>query len=429
MPHDGPVSVLSHARDVSCRPVLNVGLRIRHRFWTAEHNAISQTQADLLWKAKQYIFSAYRCGRISPPWSRLPQWLPQGDVDGRSRLQDAGEASCVVHDAMMSAAAADERRHWAGYRQVRSDLHHDLEDAAKVCAAAECGLPAVFVDIDEAAYPLKNPGYISRSSRLIWLGAGESDFMGTRPSNLAAEHSDTYWNYRSFLCAARRICVLAPTLGHAALAIRKMARLGHRKVFLKSTTPKFGLWTLNLTDGARSVGGAWDVIFDTLNASDIRVQQELSPGGWLVQEHRPMRNETRCFVVDHRLVGAVPVRRDDTVLCHTRGPGKKAEPRSSPVPDSPATVSDRSGVARRIRFARSVIKGIRTEDPLNYMSEYVLDVGDCARDGLPLAIEMNTMSNAGLYSMAPDVLLEAMIRTEMRVLNGSDPISQPKDRS
>jgi hypothetical protein len=120
-----------------------------------------------------------------------------------------------------------------------------------------------------------------------------------------------------------------------------------------------------------------------------------------------MKNETRCFVINKKIVAMVPVRRDDTVYDATRKTCCRIEPRLCEHPTGYPSFEDRKGTAKRAWFARKAIEGISVEQPK--LRDYVIDIAEMPTGDL-LLIELNPLSNAGIYSCDPEYILKAQLK-------------------
>lgn len=331
-------------------------------------------------------------------------------------LTPAEMRSLAIEAWTNHAVEADFRRYYATQTPTRGDFEHAHEDGRRIVAALASGLPTYLLTGDirrRSTVGIRVLGDASTDFRpdwpTLWVGMGPPpDWLtGAQPDGRQVELARRYWEIAAFRRAANRSFYEAPSLNHVAYALRAMARLGATRAFVKACAFKRGAWTVDLPLKARptSLQGAWDCLLSAVGASVLRLPDTGRESGFLVQDWHPMVDETRCFVVDHRLVAAVPVRRLDTVYDGIRRPGARIEPRSCLHPSGAPSRPDRDGPAQRVRFARRAIAAIRREQP--ELRDYVLDVARDEVTGESMAIELNPLANAGLYACDPAILLLA----------------------
>jgi hypothetical protein len=318
----------------------------------------------------------------------------------------ASELAENIKDSVSRGVRAEGWLHYRSRPKVREDVHHHLEDAARIVAAAESGHDVYLrvKTLEHDPRPVGDAPFWDDNRTTVWLGPAPTPQSLPRHEQTATIRR--YWQLHAFREHSGRAIVHFSSVGEVALGLRAMARLGHSRAFLKAAKFKFGCWPIDLSF-ARNQEGAFEAMVDAMGALAIRQPDEGREKGWLLQEFVPMVNETRCFVVDGRVVGAVPVRRQDTVLDAVRGPGSIIEPRQCLKPDGYESCRDRIGVARRVRLARRVTYALSQENP--EVRDYIVDVADREDNGEPIVIELNPLPNAGLYSMDPGIILKALL--------------------
>jgi hypothetical protein len=339
------------------------------------------------------------------------------DDDGDAEPPDPNlERRNAIRSAMNRSAEADRLLYRRCNPAVERDFEHAHEDARRAQAAIKSGLPSFIVGCRYGISKKRLTTTISSGltrieaeAPTVWLGPGEPPnwLTDVRPSARQLRLARRYWEYDAFLRSAGRAVVYARTIQGVALAARAMARSGSTQMFLKAASLKLGTWRVPLSAGSRSLTGAWKDITDVVGLHILRMPDTGPETGWLVQDFCPIVDETRVFVVNHRVVAAVPVRREDSVYSSVRAPGRRVEPRSCIAASGFPSRPDRDGPARRVRLARKVIAKLKNDH--FELEDYVIDVGTNSETDKPLIIELNPLSNAGLYGCDPSVLLDALI--------------------
>ena len=288
---------------------------------------------------------------------------------------------------------------------VGRDFEHAHEDARKLAAAAGTGRPVYVVD-DRGSEILRlntsrpmDPG-----SPVAWLGIGDPPraMRRSRPSASAVLAAHRYYETPAFAALAGRTFVTCEAHEIGA-CIHAMSREGHSRAFLKSTVSKRGTWSVGIPRGCTPETGASAAMSAVGQAILHQVETAAWPG-WMVQDHLDFSREYRFFVVGHAIVRGVPVRRGDTVYDgESRG---RLDVRTCAARTVGHAGTDRPGVARLARAARRYVSLNREGTPA--LADYVLDMG-LDREGTALPVEVNALSQAGLYSCDPSALLGALL--------------------
>ena len=344
-------------------------------------------------------------------------------ADAQDDVTGTGEQEGLpvgLDDAIGECIRADWNLYQRRLAHVRPLRCHVIEDARRMLASMDrhpgARVHAFVVRrpwMDDAA----SSGVVSLDTDVrydpglptVWLGSGAVPawIQGLGLLRRSASAARRYWSLDAFNRHAGRSVTYVPSMQHLAYAVRILARQGTEQVFLKAARLKAGTWLADIPDSARTLQGAWEVVSDTLGLHFLRMPDAGEERGFLIQEVLPMRNETRFFVVRNRIVQGVPVHRP--AISGQRYPDggryKRVAGVSCPTPNSAETVPDRQGAARRARLARRFVAEARAENAL--LHTYVLDIADT--DKGPVVIELNPVSNAGLYALDPAVLARAMV--------------------
>jgi hypothetical protein len=179
-------------------------------------------------------------------------------------------------------------------------------------------------------------------------------------------------------------------------AILELHTRGVRDIVLKTQRTKHGFWFITLPEtlGREQLH---DLLLEELDWSYVHL--EGLPRGLILQPAIRMRYEYRIFIVDGE-----PTTGAGAIEEYT--PAYNREQFDAAVRDTrlerfggPSPVEDRPElVARYVAFAKNVAQELRQEIPA--LTEYVIDVA-LGVDGEPLVVELNGLSNAGLYASEP----------------------------
>jgi hypothetical protein len=221
--------------------------------------------------------------------------------------------------------------------------------------------------------------------------------------------ANRYHRAGAFWDNAGRTCLLAGFRAdglEVGAAMSQLARAGHTEAVVKDTRPKHGLWRLPVADDdadneeVLSEAAGWGM-----------VHAEGLPDAFLVQEVVPMVYEYRVFIVDGRPVTGAGCIEEHTPLDAVEGvpfsPLVRAGRVSAdgaaegvgPVLEQPRLVD------RFVEFAARVAAQAEREGSMP--DAYVVDVAQ-APSG-PVVIEMNGVTNAGLYASDPRLVVQALV--------------------
>jgi hypothetical protein len=355
-------------------------------------------------------------------------WVGTSERDGTGDTEDFWEMAARL-DAALSAPVTDLYVDVAG-RPLRhlcfaaDDAVVEVDDTVTVAGE---WLLAAELDDDEAE-SLREQVV---DGRLMHYGP-LARFSAFEMANL--NPADQYPRSQWFNCHAGRDVLLAgyfpltadennrlPAEGEKRVedVMAMFASYGYEEVMVKMVRAKHGMWRVPASVDT-SVNR--DVLLDRLGWSLIGV--EGSPDTMLVQQVVPMRFEYRVFVVDGRPVtgaGCVeehtPLHADPStafspLVREHRGytiPGSDAEAEVLAVsePEQPEAVQSRPDVVERlVAFATEVAADI-TADGSPWGRAYVIDVALDDED-VPLLIEANGLTNAGLYASDPRLVVRAL---------------------
>lgn len=323
----------------------------------------------------------------------------------------------ILMSKLERSVQVDLNRVWNMTTPTRSDSEHAHEDARKIIIAYETGLPffvftsTFFNDVYRADYLSLHTKKTLNSDRATnWMGVSSPPWwLNAFPNSEQLRLARRYWEIPIVMKMSHRVMLSVATLPHCVHALRAMRREGFTQAFVKASRLKVGTWLVDLPAEARTLEGAFKCLMKAVGTDILRLPDTGSEKGFLVQSVVPMQNETRCFVIDNKIVAMVPVRRDDTVYDATRKHCNRIEPRLCLTPSGSPSVENRKATAQRAWFARKAIAGIKKESAK--LTDYVIDIAENQLTGELLVIELNPLSNAGIYSCDPEYILKAQLKS------------------
>lgn len=175
---------------------------------------------------------------------------------------------------------------------------------------------------------------------------------------------------------------------------------GVKRGIVKTTATKTGIWSIELDSDPAVVS---ERLMDAMDWTYIRLEE--LPGAVFAQDELELQYEYRLFVVDGLVVSGAgcieeftpldhkPFQAFDTRLRRVRGHLNQGEP--SPVEDLPEITE------QLIRFGQSVAQ--------EFGGTVVIDVAMDAVADMPVVIELNNISNSGLYASDPWLVAEDLV--------------------
>lgn len=194
--------------------------------------------------------------------------------------------------------------------------------------------------------------------------------------------------------------------GHGQDIYDTIAYFAGQKIVIKQVRPskEMGILVVDVpSDADREWARKW--FMDEVGYHMIRYEGDQDC--MLVQQHVPMRNETRFFVIDGKVVSGAACIEEFTPA--DRDPKKVANATSiifEGERNDGKRFTDVSLALTLHAYANKFAKEVSAEDPL--MLNYVVDVA-MGEDG-PLIIEMNPLQNSGLYANDPALIVRALLR-------------------
>jgi hypothetical protein len=332
-----------------------------------------------------------------------PQQPDEEDLGSLCRLMEhwyTTQAALLRSCAMRESAAAR-----SSGRGLFEHLH---EDALKLLAARESGLPVHVLDIRS-----QTPRVIFslNDAREPWNPEQPTVFVGfgdQPPGALwpVTGMADQYWRLIPFRAMSRRSLVEAEP-HDVVFVLAAMAAEGQKRAIVKDGRRKRGIWEIRL--GRRSTPASI-----RRNLPDDLFQALVEPRNgepFLVQQFINMSHEYRVFVVDGRPVAGAPVLRSDCI--HDPWLRGRFRPTVTPDRDAGPAVEDRSCVAAYARLARRFAHLMRETNPGT--KDYVLDLATNAH-GDAIVIELNHPGISGLYAVDWHRVLRAALDAAERRL-------------
>ena len=247
--------------------------------------------------------------------------------------------------------------------------------------------------VDRDGKPVENPVIAGRAYYGEVLNADPR-----RPADYPLETGNAHRYANSLVVRGlmHRETLLTPVnAGKVEQAVRAIASHGHG-VVVKYVLREKTLPVVRLTpeEALSFDAGMW------FEWEDVRFEDE--PDGVLVQELTDMRREYRVFVIDGEpLCGAGCIER-----CTPADNEAVLDPKVEERRNDGQAVSRPGTVETCRRFAVEAARLIADEGYIR--GPYVMDLATV--DGLPCIIELNRMTNAGLYALDMDALLTAVNR-------------------
>lgn len=181
--------------------------------------------------------------------------------------------------------------------------------------------------------------------------------------------------------------------------LRGMHEAGHRRVFIKTRFKEFA-GAFDLPESADSL---WHTITLGTPLEWFLVQHEGAAAVLFIQEAFEPRKEFRTIIVrDHLVTGAGCVER----FTPLDNDGSEFDNRMEEVRNTSEPLSDLDTLERYIKFARRFAR--RWADEHGDQMIYSLDLAVDSRTGKVLAIELNPMTNLGLYACNAETLVAAI---------------------
>jgi hypothetical protein len=351
------------------------------------------------------------------------------------------EPADADHTADTNPLAARLLANWRTHMPAHPDNGHgDVEDfwemAARLTAALDAGTFRVWLYCSREDPRLLVDGHPT-SERLDLRVAEQAIADGLMPCygplnvvsglwRVIDNRADAYHSAAAFTDHAGRATAVCgfipeptpqtPSAARVEQVLAQFARDGHDEVLVKAVRAKHGIWRVPTSTDEHANEAA---LMQALGWSLIGV--EGSPNTLLVQQIVDMRFEYRIFVVDGEPVTGAGCVEEHTPLHSVAG-----EPFAALVRERRAAPTDGPLVARPDlvdqyrELARTVAQQALREGSMP--RGYVID---CAViDGQPVVIEMNGMTNAGLYASQPWLVTRALMST----VTGDMAAGQPNGR-
>lgn len=173
---------------------------------------------------------------------------------------------------------------------------------------------------------------------------------------------------------------------------------GVERGIIKAAERKNGVWSIQLDSDPEVVRQR---LFDAMDWTYVRLEGAVD--ALLAQDQLPLEYEYRLFVVDGRVVSGAGCVEEFTPLDQTPGPfDSRMRRERGHFQDGPSDVENRPDLtARLVRFGRQVAA--------EHGGTVVIDVAFDASTDQPIVIELNGMSNSGLYASSPWAVTQALI--------------------
>jgi hypothetical protein len=289
---------------------------------------------------------------------------------------------------------------------ARGQFEHLHEDALKILAAEETGIPVHILKCrgDEYEYLFGLNGADNEwkpGDPVVFCGFGDPPPGALWP---IIGNADRYWTLAPFRRMAGRFLIDVDA-SDVIYYLTAMAKNGCKKAFVKDGRRKRGVWTVKLGSRSTPASIRKNLPDDLLKALTERRDEE----PFLIQQHVDMSHEYRIFVVDGRPVAGAPVLRSDCI--HDPWMRGRFRPTVSHERDTGPAVEDRELVAKYARFARRITALMRDECPGT--PDYVLDLA-VTDESEVIVIELNNPRISGLYAVDWRRVLRAAVGAAIR---------------
>ncbi len=177
------------------------------------------------------------------------------------------------------------------------------------------------------------------------------------------------------------------------------SQMGIKEVYLKTIQAKKGLWVFTLPENLDEKQ-AIELLRDVMDWGLITA--EGLNNGLILQEKIVMEYEYRMFIINNEVVTSAGCVEEYTPLDNEAVFDFKVRLNRQAVSPVEAAVS----LVERLRvFGQEMAQKLSEEQP--ELSDYVLDAA-LGSDGEPLIIELNPLSNLGLYACEPQKITDAL---------------------
>lgn len=178
---------------------------------------------------------------------------------------------------------------------------------------------------------------------------------------------------------------------------------GVKHGIVKAAERKNGIWSIELDSDPEIVRQR---LFDAMDWTYVRLEGAVD--ALLAQDQLPLEYEYRLFIVDGRVVSGAGCVEEFTPLDRTPGPfDSRMRRHRGHFQEGPSAVEDRPDLTGRlVRFGRQVAA--------EHGGTVVIDVAFNAATDQPVVIELNGISNSGLYASSPWAVTQALITARDR---------------
>ena len=221
--------------------------------------------------------------------------------------------------------------------------------------------------------------------------------------------ADAYYRLPGFQEVARRELLVTSLRGddpnNAAKLIGERVRDGGRSFYLKGAMAKSYNGFVNVPSGADRntvdrllLGALREMVYSMAEYED----------SLLVQDVVLMQYEYRLFVVDGRIVSGAGCIEEHTPLERDRDEDGAFDLRVRPNRhDADSPVLEAPGVVDRlVTYGAQSVAELRRHTP--ELKDFVIDVA-LDMNGSPLVVELNPITNSGLYASDPVAVTEALV--------------------
>lgn len=285
-----------------------------------------------------------------------------------------------------------------------SDFENFFETAARLDAAVTAvGRESIWVETSARDMKVKNFVTGAPVPEGLTIYGPRTVVRENAPEFAPFRLADQYMHFETFAQnAGRRVILCGHDLdGDGVELVDVVQGFAGRRIIVKATRSKHGLWTLDIPAEATSAE-VKTLLFEELDWSLIHM--EGMRHGYLVQEWVPMFFEYRTFIIDGKPVTGAGCVEELTPLSNRTvfdlAVRRDRHDQGSAYADNPDVVKE------LVEFASTVAGELLAEQPA--LRSYVIDVA-LNSDGMPLVIELNPLLNAGLYASDPRHVARALV--------------------
>lgn len=262
----------------------------------------------------------------------------------------------------------------------------------------------ILVSGDRTSFVPPQPGKPRAFMYGMWKPSDSLDFLSTY--NMAGNDADSVRTVAAYplspvfrSAAGREFHVVDADRQQIETVLQHMHSAGHRRVFIK-TRFKGVAGTFDMPDQALDL---WDTISRDTPLEWLLVQHEGAAGVLFIQEAFEPRKEYRTIIVRDRVVTGAGCIESFTPLGNR---GTKFDNRMEDIRNQSQPAPEPDLLERYIEFAETFAR--RWADEHGDQMIYSLDLAVDARTGNILPIEMNPMTNLGLYASNANSLVAAI---------------------